>query len=67
MEKAGLARLFCVRCLAQGDERSALPGKSGRQIRLGWGADYHLGDDPEQPVLVSIGVPFEQSRPTKMQ
>jgi hypothetical protein len=44
-----------------GDERSDLLVKNGRQIWLGYGAapDYHLGDDPEQPVLVSISVLYE--------
>jgi hypothetical protein len=46
-----------------GDERSDLVRKNGRQIWLGYGPapDYHLGDDPEQPVLVSISVLFEKS------
>lgn len=41
-----------------GDERSDVVTKNGRQIWLGYGPapDYHLGDDPEQPVLVSISV-----------
>ena len=45
-----------------GDERSDVLVKNGRQIWLGYGPapDYHLGDDPEQPVLVSISVLFEK-------
>jgi len=45
-----------------GDERSDLVQKNGRQIWLGYGPapDYHLGDDPEQAVLVSISVLFEK-------
>lgn len=39
-----------------GDERSDVRIKNGQQLWLGYGAapDYHLGDDPEQLVLVSI-------------
>ncbi|MDG9923635.1 MULTISPECIES: hypothetical protein [unclassified Pseudomonas] len=45
-----------------GDERSDLVQKNGRQIWLGYGPapDYHLGDNPDQSVLVSISVLFEQ-------
>ncbi|WP_235983567.1 hypothetical protein [Aquipseudomonas guryensis] len=43
-----------------GDERSDVRIKNGQQLWLGYGAapDYHLGDDPEQQVLVSITVQF---------
>ncbi|HSX71484.1 MAG TPA: hypothetical protein VLF16_11185 [Pseudomonas sp.] len=41
-----------------GDERSDLRMKNGRQLWLGYGAapDYSAGDDAEQQVLVSISV-----------
>lgn len=43
-----------------GDERSDVRIKNGQQLWLGYGPapDYHLGDDPEQRVLVSITVQF---------
>lgn len=48
-----------------GDERSDLRIKNGRQLWLGYGSapDYHLGDDPGQQVLVSISVLFEHAAP----
>lgn len=52
---------FLVGLEGAGDERSDVVTKNGRQIWLGYGPapDYHLGDDPEQPVLVSISVLYE--------
>lgn len=43
-----------------GDELSDVRIKNGRQLWLGYGPapDYHLGDDSEQQVLVSISVLF---------
>lgn len=43
-----------------GDERSDVRIKNGQQLWLGYGRapDYHLGDDPEQQVLVSISLRF---------
>lgn len=52
---------FLVGLQGAGDERSDVLSKHGRQIWLGYGPapDYHLGDDPEQPVPVSISVLYE--------
>lgn len=43
-----------------GDERSDMRIRNGRQVWLGYGAaaDYHLGDDPGQQMVVSISVLF---------
>lgn len=51
---------FLAGLLGDGDERSDVRIKNGQQLWLGYGPapDYHLGDDPEQQVLVSISLDF---------
>jgi hypothetical protein len=55
------ASTFLAGLEGDGDERSDLRFRNGRQVWLGYGPapDYHLGDDPEQQVVVSISVLFD--------